>query len=96
MCRRPGGVDFGGVQGVVGCEEGVAVKVVVGGGGQMELDSQYSTVISRGPEGTLGTTFHAWTVRYIQMTSAIPKRVNQSGTGFIISGRTPASTIPNV
>ena len=33
MCRRPGGVDFGGVQGVVGCQDGVAVAVVVGGAG---------------------------------------------------------------
>ena len=37
MRRRPGGVDFGGVQGVVAREDGVAVAVVVGGAGHAGL-----------------------------------------------------------
>ena len=45
MCRRPGGVDFGGVQGVVGCEEGVAVAVVVGG--LVMPDGQSETILAR-------------------------------------------------
>ena len=49
MCRRPGGVDFGGVQGVVGCQDSVAVTVVVDGGGH-GVDGQDASIVSPGAD----------------------------------------------